>query len=86
MKFKFKINNTTSIKDVKDELNFLKSANVKRLPLNHLLKIIKFLGAEQVPSTGSSIRFEHHLLKQHKYFNGFFKVDKIDRSLTNHLS
>jgi len=79
MKFKIKINEKTSLDDIRLELEALKSANVNEIPLNHLLKIIEFLGAVQVPSTGSSVRFEHHLLKRHPYYHGFFSVHKTHK-------
>jgi hypothetical protein len=79
MKFKIKIDETTSLDDIRKELETLKSANVTELPLNHILKITEFLGAVQVPSTGSSIRFEHPLLRKHPYFHGYFAVHKIHK-------
>lgn len=79
MKFKFKTNEKTTLDDVREELDALKSANVNEIPLNHLLKIIGFLGAVQVPSTGSSVRFEHPLLKHHPYYHGYFSVHKIHK-------
>lgn len=83
MKFKIKINENTSLDDIRNELEALKSANVTEIPLNHLLKIIGFLGAVQVPSTGSSVRFEHPLLKQHPYYRGYFSVHKIHKGGDN---
>ncbi len=77
MKFKFKINENTTLNDVKIELNVIKSANVKEIPLNHLFKIIEFIGAKQVTATGSSVRFEHYLLKDNPFFHGYFQVHKV---------
>jgi hypothetical protein len=85
MKFKIKINETTSLDDIRNELETLKSANVTELPLNHILKITEFLGAVQVQSTGSSVRFEHPLLRQHPYFHGYFAVHKIHKGGDNDL-
>jgi hypothetical protein len=79
MKFKLKINETTTLDDIRNELETLKSANVNEIPLNHLLKIIEFLGAIQVPSTGSIVRFEHHILKKHPYYRGYFSIHKTHK-------
>jgi hypothetical protein len=83
MKFKIKINEKTTLDDIRIELEALKSANVNEIPINHLLKIIGFLGAFQVPSTGSSVRFEHPLLKHHPYYHGYFSVHKIHKGGDN---
>ena len=79
MKFKFKINETTSLQDIRDELDSLKSANVTEIPLNYLKKIILFLGATEATSSGSSVRFYHKLLLRHPYFNGYFQIHKIHK-------
>jgi hypothetical protein len=79
MKFKFKINENTTLDDVRTELDALKSANVKELPLNHIRRIIDFLGAEPVPATGSSVRFSHPLLKKYHQYQGYFAVHKIHK-------
>lgn len=79
MKFKIKINESTTLEDIRNELDDLKSANVTEIPLNHLLKIIEFLGAVQVPSTGSSVRFEHPALRKHPYYHGYFQVHKVHK-------
>jgi len=79
MKFKIKINENTTLDDIRKELETLKSANVTAIPLNHLLKIIGFLGATQVTATGSSIRFRHPLLMQHPYYHGYFQIHKIHK-------
>lgn len=83
MKFKIKINEKTTLDDIRIELEALKSANVTEIPLNHLFRIIEFLGAVQIPSTGSSVRFEHHLLRQHPYYHGYFAVHKIHKGGDN---
>lgn len=83
MKFKIKINDSTTLADIRNELEVLKSANINEVPVNHLLKIIEFLGAFQVPSTGSSLRFAHHLLKQNPYYHGYFSVHKIHKGGDN---
>lgn len=77
MKFKFKINDSTTLDAVREELDALKTANVVELPLNHLRRIIEFLGATQVTATGSSVRFQHNVLKDHRYYRGFFQIHKI---------
>jgi hypothetical protein len=79
MKFKFKINENTTLDDVRKELEALKSANVSEIPLNHLCKIIEFLGAIQIIATGSSVRFSHEILKNHPYYHGFFQIHKIHK-------
>jgi len=79
MKFKLKINDKTTLDDIRNELEALKSANIKEIPLNHLRRIIKFLGANEVQSTGSSVRFEHSLLKQHPYYHGHFQIHKVHK-------
>jgi len=79
MKFKIKINETTSLQDIRYELDSLKSANVTEIPLNHLKKIISFLGATEATSTGSSVRFRHKLLDRHPYYNGYFQIHKIHK-------
>jgi hypothetical protein len=79
MKFKFKINETTSLQDIRDELDNLKSANVTEIPFNHLKKIILFLGSTEASSTGSGIRFHHKLLEQHPYYNGYFQIHKVHK-------
>jgi hypothetical protein len=79
MKFKLKINNETTIDDIRAELENLKLANVNEIPLNHLLKITEFLGAKRIPATGSSIRFQHSILKDCPPYKGFFQVHKIHK-------
>jgi hypothetical protein len=80
MKFKIKINETTSLQDIRDELDSLKIANVNEIPLNHLRKIINFLGATEIPSTGgSSVRFQHRHLQKHPYYHGYFQIHKIHK-------
>jgi len=79
MKFKIKINENTTLDDIRNELETLKSANVTEIPLNHLLKIVNFLGAVQVTASGSSIRFTHPLLIQHPFYHGYFQVHKIHK-------
>lgn len=79
MKFKIKISKTTSLKEIRNELDNLKSANVTEIPYNHLKKIIDFLGATEVTSTGSSLRFYHKLLERHPYYKGHFQIHKIHK-------
>lgn len=79
MKFKFKINESTTLDDVRAELDALKSANVKEIPLNYLRRIIEFLGATPVPATGSIVRFTHPLLKKYPQYLGYFSIHKIHK-------
>lgn len=44
-----------NVMDIRDELDSLKTANVTEIPLNHLRKIINFLGATEIPSTGGQV-------------------------------
>jgi len=79
MKFKFKPDETTTLDDIRKELDNIKSANVNEIPLNHLKKIIDFLGATEIPGKGSSIRFHHKLLDRHPLYRGYFQVHKIHK-------
>ncbi len=79
MKFKFKTNEKTTLDDVQNELDALKSANVKEIPLNHLRKIIDFLGGIPTTTTGSAVRFSHPLLKKFPQYQGYFSVHKIHK-------
>jgi hypothetical protein len=79
MKFKFKINENTTLDDVRIELDSIRSANVKEIPLNHLIRIIEFLGAKSVPVKGSSVRFSHTALKEFPQYQGYFSVHKIHK-------
>jgi len=65
MKFKIKINEETTLRDIRTELENLKTADVIEIPLNHIRKITSFLGAIEVQDIGSSIRFKHQLLADH---------------------
>jgi hypothetical protein len=79
MKFKIKINKETSFNDIRNELENLKKANIKAIPLNHIRKITKFLEIEELSGKGSSIRFYHKLLIDHSYYRGYFQVHKIHK-------
>ncbi len=79
MKFKIKINEDTTLKDIRTELENLKTADVIEIPLNHIRKITSFLGAIEVQDIGSSIRFKHQLLADHPEYHGYFKVHKIHK-------
>jgi len=79
MKFKFKINERTSLDDVRAELEMLRSANIREIPLNHLRRIIEFLGATSTPSTGSSVRYYHPALKGYPNYKGYISVHKIHK-------
>jgi hypothetical protein len=60
-------------------LVFIKNANVPEIPLNHLRRIIFYLGATEVQGTGSSVRFYHKLLEKHPLYRGYFQVHKIHK-------
>jgi len=79
MKFKIKISESTTFDDIRTELENLKSANINEIPLNHLLKITEFLGAKRITATGSSVRFQHEILKNYPPYKGFFQVHKIHK-------
>lgn len=79
MKFKIKIDETTTLESIRKELDFIRNANVPEIPLNHLRKIIQFLGASEVSGTGSSVRFYHKLLKEHPLYHGYFQIHKIHK-------
>jgi hypothetical protein len=80
MKFKFKIDENTSLDDVQKELDSLKKASTPEIPLGPLRKIIEYLGGNEVAATGSSVRFKHEALKGHPYFRaGIFQVHKIHK-------
>ncbi len=79
MKYKIKINEDTSYNDIRHELEKLKALPVTEIPLNHLQKIIEFLGAVEVPASGSSVRFRHRILDDHPYYHGYFQVHKIHK-------
>ena len=67
------------MQDIRVELDSLKSANIKEIPLNHLKKIISFLGATESTSTGSSVRYHHKLLERNPYYHGYFQIHKIHK-------
>ena len=79
MKFKIKIDENTSLEDIKNELEKLKKANVSEIPLNYIRKITLFLGIEEIQGKGSGIRFYSEVLLEHPYYNGYFQVHKIHK-------
>jgi hypothetical protein len=80
MKFKIRLDATTTLDDIRKELDDLKSANVNEIPLNHLRKIINFLGATEIPGKGSSVRFYHKILERHpQFYGGHFQIHKIHK-------
>jgi len=79
MKFKFKPNEDTTLEEIRQELENIKLANIPEIPLNHLRRIIEFLGARQVQATGSSVRFFHPALAEHPYYHGYFQIHKIHK-------
>jgi len=79
MKFKIKIDENTSLEDIKNELEKLKKINVTEIPLNHIRKITVFLGCEEIQGTGSSIRFFNEILLINPYYKGYFQVHKIHK-------
>ena len=79
-KHKFKINESTTPADIIEELEYLKNANVKTIPLNQIRRIIFFLGGEEVKATGASVRFYHRVLEDEPfYYQGYFQVHKIHK-------
>ncbi len=80
MKFKFKITAETTLQDVLIELENLENAKVKEIPLNHIRKIMVFLGIEEISGRGSSVRFQSGYLASHPYYHeGIFQVHKIHK-------
>ncbi len=79
MKFKFKPKQNTTYSDVRIDLENLKKATINEIPLNHLRKICRFIGVEEIKATGSSVRFTHRTLEQHPYYRGFFQIHKIHK-------
>ena len=79
MKFKIKINEDTLFNDIRLELENLRAAPVTEIPLNHLRKIIEFLGAYEVTKSVSRVRFSHHILYDHPYYHGYFQIHKIHK-------
>jgi len=78
-KNKIKLNDVTTLDEVREYLDGIKSSAVKEIQLYPLLKIIDFLGATQVPTTGSAVRFTHPTLKNNPYYHGYFAVHKIHK-------
>ena len=78
-KHKLKINENTTLKDIREELDYLKNAKIQTVPLTHIRKIIQFIGAKEVPATGSSIRFYHDILLADPFFNGYFQAHKVHK-------
>lgn len=81
-KFKFRSNENTTIDDAEKALYNLKKLSGNEIPLNEVLKILRFLGVEELKGrksgTGSVVRFRHHLLVGYQHFyQGYFKVDLI---------
>lgn len=79
MKNKFKITENTTLNDIKDQLDYIKTLSVKELELNSLRKIINYLGAEEVLGVGSKICFRHEILLKHPFYHGNFTVHKIHK-------
>jgi hypothetical protein len=79
MKIKIKIDDTTTLDDIRKELDSIKNANINEIPLNQLRKIITFLGATEIPGKGSSVRFQHKLLERHPLYHGYFQIHKIHK-------
>ena len=79
MKIKFKINENTTLKDIESHLEVLSRLNINELELNLLRKIIQFLGANEVTSTGSSVRFYHPVLQSDPMYHGYFQIHKIHK-------
>lgn len=81
MKLKFKINNETTLDDALEELEKIKKCNLKELPMNHLVKIMEFIGVEPLSGAGGSgLRFRHECLVDEPYFtDGIFQVHRIHK-------
>ncbi len=81
MKFKFKKNDETSIDDALEELEKIKKSNINELPMNHLIKIMEFIGVEELKGAGGSgLRFRHEcLLDEPFYTDGIFQIHKIHK-------
>lgn len=81
MKFKFKINDETSLDDAFEELEKIKKSNLKELPMNHLIKIMEFIGIEEMSgSGGSGLRFRsEYLIDEPYYTDGIFQVHRIHK-------
>ena len=81
MNFKFKVNESTTLKDARNFLDELKSANVKEYNLNDILRVLHFLGAEEITAKGgSAIRFRHEILVGHPHhLDGIFKIHIIHK-------
>ena len=73
VKFKFKITNETSIEDIEREFDDLCNTNANEIPLNHIVKLAKFLDVEYygVDKGGSAVRFRHDIISN---FGGYFTV------------
>lgn len=78
-KHKFKINESTTLEDIKKELEFYKNATIQTIQLSDVRKIANFLGAEEIRSTGSSVRFYHEILEKHPFYHGYFQIHKIHK-------
>lgn len=63
-KFKFKINEETTLTDALNALEEAASSRGTEIPFNFICKIMEFIGAElQHNNTGSLRRFKHPLCK-----------------------
>jgi len=79
MKFKFKVDEGTTLEGVRDILDSLKKADIKEIPLNYLIRIIEYLGGKRIVATGSVVRFMHPLLNNYPQYHGYFTVHKIHK-------
>ncbi len=84
-KFKFRIDENTTIDDAEEALYKLKKLSGNEIPLNDVLKILRFLGVEEPKGrksgTGSVVRFRHHLLEDHPYYyQGYFTIHTMHGS------
>ena len=80
MKFKIRITEKTVLEDIINELDKIKYAPVKVIPLNYIRKITVFLEIEEIKGKGSSVRFRHELLVEYPNFHdGIFQVHRVHK-------
>ena len=77
MKKKFKLSPETTLDEIINRIEDLKSYDKLEMPVSEFENIFKHLGAKKEYATGSSIRFSHPELKANKDLNGFCSVHMI---------
>lgn len=75
-KFKFKIDDTTSIRDAEDAINYLKNCDQFEIPFSQIVKIAEFIGCEYKGGKGGTKQqFKHkELFGVDHYYNGCFQI------------